>query len=91
MRSLVDCRKCPARIFFVQMVKADGSFGRPAPLDAVATSNGNVRVTDVSGKAQGRVLSGDELRWAHAHGEELHTNHFMTCPEAQSFRKQVAK
>lgn len=80
------CRTCGAPIYWMANVKT----GKPAPIDVQPTERGNIILHEVAATYQ--VLdkqSADMVRHAFE-GEytpPLHTNHFMTCPQAKTWAK----
>jgi hypothetical protein len=63
--------------------------GARNPLDAVPDQQqGNVYVLNSGkGKGKGLVLSGPLLEAARAHGVDVHTSHFATCPDSDRWRR----
>jgi len=61
---------------------------KPAPIDAEPVPGGNIRV----GVAfeHYTVLTGQDLRDAQERGDELHKNHYVTCPQAAAWRARKA-
>jgi hypothetical protein len=74
-----NCRSCPTEILWL----ASPSTGRTAPIEAQPHSEGNIRL-DLA-RRQYEVLTLDVLKAARAAGEQLHRNHFMSCPAAKSY------
>jgi hypothetical protein len=85
LNAWTTCQLCPAQILFVQMVRNDGVFGKVAPVDLMASPNGNIRVVQSFHCVEGRVLPKTELEHAKANELPLHVSHFVTCPEAKQF------
>lgn len=82
----VRCEKCPAYFRFIPLTKKDGTLGRPAPIECLASDKGNIRVVETAkGEAEARILTGEELAWARELNEPLYLNHFASCPAAASF------
>jgi hypothetical protein len=63
--------------------------GKPAPIDVEPVPDGNIRI----GVAfeHYTVLSGDERQDAIDRGDELHLNHFVTCPQSAAWKARAAK
>ncbi len=76
-----QCRSCDAPIVWAVHVTT----GSLAPIDEEPTEGGNVVLTDDAMGIRYRVLGepADEA--------ELHTNHFATCPDATTHRRQTTK
>lgn len=75
---LIKCRACGASIFFARTAT-----GKSVPLDAEPAANGNYCI-DADGVA--RVVKKDEA----PSYSSLFLSHFVTCPDAQRFRKKGA-
>lgn len=77
----LDCSKCAAPLFWL---KHEGT-GKVAPIDREPVVGGNITIDPIAGtyrivpKAE-RELSPNRPR---------HKNHFVTCPEAESFRRKA--
>lgn len=81
------CSKCPAEIFF-----GETRSGARNPIDAEPADNGNVRITERKfGPPYADALSPIEALAAQNSGETLYVSHFVTCPEAASFRRKGAR
>jgi hypothetical protein len=78
------CRSCQAPIMWLD----HATTGKPAPIDAQPDPKGNIRV----GVAfeHYTVLAGQELQDAQERGDELHLNHYVTCPQAKAWRDRKA-
>jgi hypothetical protein len=68
-----SCKSCGREIVWALTVN-----GRRAPIDADSASNGNVRLED----GLATTLGPDAAAAARELGEQLHLNHFVTCPQA---------
>jgi hypothetical protein len=79
------CRSCKALIMWLDHVTT----GKAAPIDADPSPDGNIRV----GVAfeHYTVLTGQERKDALERGDELHLNHYATCPQAKAWRERAAK
>lgn len=72
---------CTARVIWTKNVSTGGSM----PVDAEPAENGNVEL---------ELLLGGEVRSV-VHGQPplggppLHLNHFVTCPDSDSFRSKT--
>jgi len=73
------CRSCFAEIVWVKTQS-----GKSMPLDPLATAEGNVTV-DERGVARVRVGRDREVELER--GASLYTSHFVTCPEAERWRR----
>lgn len=71
------CTACPAPVFWL----LHHITGKRAPIDVVASSTGNVRII-------GRTHT-YEITTAPTTPDDphRHTSHFVTCPQAQRFRR----
>ena len=81
------CRTCGAPIYWLKNVKT----GKPAPIDAETDpEKGNVLVNSEDGTYATLSRAGVyEVQHAAAYSgvNPLHTNHFMTCPQAKTWHK----
>jgi hypothetical protein len=77
------CDKCRAEIFWLRNNKT----GKPSPIDAVPTERGNCKIYSTT---HFQVLAGQELTKVRQISK-LNTNHFVTCPNADDFRKPKGK
>jgi hypothetical protein len=73
---MAACRSCDAEITWATSEQT----GKPIPLDATPTANGNLAL--VNGKAHYYGADDERLH------RERYTSHFATCPEAASWRKK---
>ncbi|MGH3476019.1 MAG: hypothetical protein ACRDQD_04190 [Nocardioidaceae bacterium] len=72
------CRSCGAPIQW-----AKTAMGKAMPLDAEPSPNGNVHLHgDVA-----VVLVADDIGRVRATGARLYLSHFVTCPDAQKWRR----
>lgn len=74
------CRGCPAPVIWVVL-----DSGKRMPVDEVPHAGGNVKIWESRGVQCGRVLGPLEVEMS---TDELHTSHFVTCPDAASFRRK---
>lgn len=72
------CTSCGAEILWRNHVKT----GKPAPIDAEETPDGNVVLLD--GEDTYMLITQVEADFAPL---SLHKNHFATCPGANTFRR----
>ena len=74
------CTSCGTQILFLQHPET----GKWSPIDDEASADGNIRLTDDGFD----VLGGGRLARAREQGEKLHLSHFVTCPNAWSFKSK---
>lgn len=79
---IVKCKNCPALIRWVTMLKS----GKKNPLNAMPSTNGNVRILEGGDNAE--VVATADLESFRKAGGLLFTSHFANCPAAQKFRKK---
>jgi hypothetical protein len=81
------CRACQADIIFAQTNRT--SYGQPVmmPVDAEPSKDGNVFLSFTAGKYHAGVIGKNQAAGMRDAGQELHTAHFKTCPDAARFRK----
>ena len=79
-----QCRSCHAPVMWLD----HATTGKPARIDAAPDPDGNIRV----GVAfeHYTVLTGQERADALERGDELHKNHWATCPDAAKWRARKA-
>lgn len=77
-----DCRTCNARIIWARTVN-----GKAIPVDADVSKAGNVRLSWESADVKAEVIGP-----AHAFGQTgLRASHFVTCPNADEWRRKGGK
>lgn len=79
------CRSCGAEVLWLKNRRT----GKRAPIDRDPSAGGNV-IAYLLDQTY-RVLSADECEIAKADGMDLHTNHFVTCPQAGQWHKAKQK
>jgi hypothetical protein len=79
------CRSCEADVIWLEHERT----GKPAPIDAKPTSDGNIVVDDVGGTYS--VVPEQVRDNLIEAGMPLHTNHFATCPQRAAWRERAAK
>jgi hypothetical protein len=82
-RSLIGCKRpgCDAVILMLN----NNNTGRPGPVDADPSPEGNIAIDLVNGEYV--VLTKDALAKARAAGAELRFNHFYTCKNPPGGRR----
>lgn len=80
-----NCRSCGAAIYWLKHVNT----GRPAPVDANPSPNGNI-VIELEGGTYG-ICGKDVACQLGYMGEERYVNHFATCPMAAEWREKTKK
>ncbi len=78
MSKLSNCRSCGASIIWAR----HHASGKAAPIDSVPSPNGNIALDQHSDHY--RILTGEDRATS---TEPLHTNHFVTCPNAAKHKK----
>ena len=78
------CRSCGARIVWVV-----SSRGKPMPIDAEPSANGNLFLSHpiVPGQSVARVVTGRTREALRACGEAF-ISHHATCPQARQWRRK---
>lgn len=81
------CRACQADIVFAETNRMHQ--GRPVlmPVNAEPAKDGNVYLSKTAGKYYAGVIGKNQAAGMRDAGQELHTAHFRTCPQADRFRK----
>jgi len=74
------CRSCGASLVFVDVLAS----GRPIPLDAEPTPDGNVEVFETAGGLYGKVWPASHI-WGEA--DLRYRSHFASCPSAKEHRR----
>jgi hypothetical protein len=79
-----SCRSCGASVIWTETI-----LNKRAPVDATPTLAGNI----ILGMRHGKiplmlVQTKQKLEQLQAKGELLYTNHFVTCPDRQKWRKR---
>lgn len=80
------CRACGAAVYWA----TNTTTGKSAPIDADPSTRGNIylfRKGENRAKFY-RVLNIHQIEDAIGSNIPLHTNHFMTCPNASEFKKE---
>lgn len=77
MSEVNTCRTCGAPIFWLKHERTQ----KAAPIDARTDPSGNIRIDLVTRTY--RMASASERE---THKDWLHTNHFMTCPDAPHWK-----
>lgn len=80
-----SCRWCGAPILWLR----HATTGKPAPIDADETPNGNVLVDPLVGTY--RVAAHPPAPGAAAQGPGRHKNHWATCRSAEAERRRSVK
>ena len=79
---MTNCGSCKARVIWGVSLTT----GKRMPIDAQVNKQGNVYLVDDADTFV--VLSGSELDKARDRGSDLRLSHFVTCPQAQSWRQR---
>lgn len=74
------CRSCPAVIVWAVTER-----GKAMPVDAVPCAAGNVALVAREGRAPLAKVLGVAARFGRT---DLHTSHFVTCPNASQHRRR---
>lgn len=83
MSIVKHCGSCNAEIIWLKHVET----GKPAPIDWLPHPKGNIVITPEAY----RIVTGEERERMLDHGIALHSNHFMTCRNAQKHRDDVKR
>lgn len=81
------CRACQAEIVFAQTPRKRAGQPVMMPVDAEPSPRGNVALSYMGGKFYAEVVKRNQAAGMIDAGQQLHTAHFATCPQADRFRK----
>lgn len=80
--AIKPCGSCGAPVYWLKNLRTN----RPAPINADPDPAIGNCVIDLSAATYG-VFGPREAAEKRAAGEQLHTNHFQTCPQAKTWKK----
>lgn len=78
------CRSCPAPVLWLRHAVT----GKRAPIDQAPAPDGNIVVDETDGTYL--TLNAAQRNEVRERGGELHLNHFVTCPQAASWKGRAA-
>lgn len=76
-----NCDDCGKEILFLAHIET----GKPNPIEAVPSKNGNLVIDRENGKY--RFATRNEKDIAKIYGKKLYISHFANCVSAEKFRK----
>jgi len=81
---MVKCRTCSAECFWAKTAATNQNM----LVDLKPHAEGNMEIRWKSNRTLAVVLSGQNLAWAREDHNQLWRSHFVTCPQADQWRKR---